>query len=354
MRTLVTLFVLTALAVPAAAQHAALISPDVAAVVAHAQADRRERQRAGERQRGGEHEQTERTTRVLKLGSNGELHLANIAGQITVARGSGSDVTVEIIKTARGRDEADAREMLQLVEVDIVERASRAEVRARYPTGDAERRGNRRNINVTVDYNVTAPAGVRLRAHSISGTVVARDIKGELSVESVSGDVRIFNGARVASAKSISGSIEVNDTQTDGALNASTASGNVVLKRVKARTLEVGSVSGDVLLEEVDCGRLEAQSISGNVKFSGPLARGGRYELTSHSGTVTVALGGGAGFEVEATSFSGSIRSDFAFDTGQDENGRGRWRRSVRGVHGDGSAVLDLTTFSGSIVIGKR
>ena len=80
---------------------------------------------------------------------------------------------------------------------------------------------------------------------------------------------------------------------------------------------------------------------------------GGRYEFTSHSGTVTAALGGNAGFEVEATSFSGSIRSDFSFGSSGDAE-RGRWRRSVRGVVGDGSAFLELTTFSGSIVIAKR
>jgi hypothetical protein len=29
-------------------------------------------------------------------------------------------------------------------------------------------------------------------------------------------------------------------------------------------------------------------------------------------------------------------------------------RRSLRGVYGDGSAVLEVTTFSGSVVVSKR
>ena len=165
--------------------------------------------------------------------------------------------------------------------------------------------------------------------------------------------MRIINGGRVASAKSISGNVEVSETEIDGALNASTASGSVVLRKVKARQVEVGSISGDVVLEDIDSAQVEGQTVSGSVSFGGALAKGARYEFTSHSGNVTVALGGNAGFEVEATSFSGSIRSDFSFGNSGDTE-RARWRRSVRGVVGDGSAMIELTTFSGSISITKK
>jgi DUF4097 and DUF4098 domain-containing protein YvlB len=126
-----------------------------------------------------------------------------------------------------------------------------------------------------------------------------------------------------------------------------------MLRKVKARQVEVGSISGDVVLEDVDSAQVEGQTVSGSVRFGGAMAPGGRYEFTSHSGNVTVAIGSNAGFEVEATSFSGSIRSDFTFGSSGDAE-RGKWRRSVRGVVGDGSSVLALTTFSGSIVIAKR
>ena len=305
----------------------------------------------GTSQRQDGREQTERITKTFRASQ--ELQLANVSGDIMITRGGGNEIAVEIVKTARGRDDADARELLQLVEVDVIERNNRAEVRTRYPQGDEMRRNNRRNFNVSVAYNVTAPAGARIRATSISGSIVAKDIRGEVSAESVSGAVRIINGGRVASAKSISGDVEVTESEIDGSLNASTASGSVLLRKVKARQVEAGSISGDVVLEDVDAPQVEGQTVSGSVRFGGALTRGARYEFTSHSGTVTVALGGNAGFEVEATSFSGSIRSDFSFGSSGDTE-RGRWRRSVRGVVGDGSAVLELTTFSGSIVIAKR
>jgi len=369
MRTILTLTLLVALAAPAAAQSerdreraasrerlASQAREREAAREAAAEARRqRDQQRDQQRQeRGDSREQVERTTRTLKIGANGELQLANISGDINVSRGGGNEVSVEIVKTARGRTDDDARELLKLVQVDVVERSGRAEVRARYPEGEEMRRNNRRNINVSVAYNVTAPAGIRLRAHSISGSITTRDIKGEVSAESVSGNVHVFNGGRIASAKSISGNVEVNDTDIDGSFNASSASGSVVLRRVKARMLDLGSISGDVLLDDVDSPQVEAQTISGNVRFGGPLGKSARYELSSHSGNVSVTLAGSSGFEVEATSFSGSIRSDFTFSSDTGDAGRTRFRRTIRGVYGDGSAVLDLTTFSGNIVIARK
>jgi len=113
-------------------------------------------------------------------------------------------------------------------------------------------------------------------------------------------------------------------------------------------------VAGDVLMDDVDCQQVEAQTVSGNVRFGGPVAKGGRYELSSHSGNVSVALGGSTGFEVEATSFSGSIKSDFSFNNSPGDSGNSRWRKSIRGVYGDGSAILEITTFSGNVIISKR
>ena len=50
--------------------------------------------------------------------------LANVSGDIVVTRGGGNEVSVEIIKTARGRTDDDARELLQLVQVEVVERGA--------------------------------------------------------------------------------------------------------------------------------------------------------------------------------------------------------------------------------------
>ena len=298
-------------------------------------------------------EQVDRTTRTVKLGANGVLGLGNIAGDIVVTRGGGSDATVEIVKTARGRDQNDTRELLQLVQVDVTERAGRADVRTRYPNESG--RNNRRNFNVSVAYNVTAPAGTRLSIESISGNVKVTDIKGEVSANTVSGDVRISGASRISAAKTISGVVEIVDAQTDGALESGSVSGDVVLRRVTARRLEASTVSGTIRLEDVQCDRVEASSTSGSIAFTGALARGGRYEFNAFSGEIRLVLSGNTGFQIDANTFSGGIQSDVAIVENRvpHSNRRGR-RTEIHGTYGDGSAVLDLTTFSGSIVISKR
>jgi len=305
------------------------------------------------RQRRDEREaQTERLTRNVNIGASGEIELSNISGDIVVTRGGGTAATIEVIKTARGASADEARAMLPLVQVDITGRGTRVEARTRYPAGDENRRNNRRNVDVSVAFNVAAPEGTRIIVKSISGNISVRDIMGGLTLETISGSVRISNAGRMVNGRSISGDIELVDTKVEGALEAGTISGTVRLRRLSARSVAVNSVSGNVELEDVTSERIGAQVISGNINFSGDLQPNGRYELTSHSGNVRLAIAAGAGFQVEASSFSGSINTDFPITLQGGQSGRRN--RALRGTVGGGGAVLDLTTFSGTIHITKR
>ena len=354
-QTLLTLLTLTALAAPAAPASAQPLPEQIRSIIRDGVELARDARivRKGSYQQGRE-EQSDRQTRTLKLGPDGELSVSNISGDIVVTRAGGNEASIEIVKTARARTSEEAREVLGLVQVAVTERNGRAEVKTVYPRDDEMRRNNRRNVNVSVAYTIAAPAGTRMTIGSISGSIRVTDIKGDLTVNTISGAVHVANAGRIASAKSVSGDVEVADTQIDGALDAQSISGNVVVRRVSARRIDLGTVSGGVTIQDVQSERVEGHSVSGNVDFTGALARNGRYELNSHSGSVRVIVGGGVGFELEADSFSGSVRCDLPITMpGGDRNERGR-RRAIRGVYGDGSAVLDVTTFSGSIVISKR
>jgi len=336
---------------PVRAQDAATRAVSVTRVVsvAHIQGRRERDQRRGE----ARETQTERLTRTVNIGADGELDIANISGDITVTRGGGNSAAIEIVKTAHARTADEAREILALVSVDISERGGRAEIRARYPRQDEGRRGNRRNMNVDVAVTISAPQNTRIIARSISGSLKVRDIMGTLDLESVSGNVMLANTGRATNAKTISGNVEMVDARADGALSAGTISGTVKLQRVTARQLSLSSVSGNVSLVDIVCDRTKAQSISGDIEFAGDFEPNGRYEFTSHSGNVRLAVGGKSGFQVEASSFSGTINSDLPITL---EGGQGASRRAktLRGKYGAGTAFLDLTTFSGTIQITKR
>lgn len=295
-------------------------------------------------------ETTERFSRTVRVGRSGALDLSNVSGDITITGGGGDEVRIEAVKRVRSRDESNVKALLDELRIEVTELSNRVEVRTIYPR-------SRRSYSGTVDYTVSVPAGGSVTARSVSGDVRVSNVNGEVRAESVSGDIVTSRAGRLALVKSVSGDIEISEATAEGQVTVSAVSGSVTARGLKVRTLDLGSVSGDLLLTDVAAERVMVKTVSGNLEYAGPLARSGRYEMTSHSGDVRLAVSGTTGFELDATTFSGNVRSDFPLTlrTGPDEDDRrGRRSRSIRGTYGDASAIVDLNSFSGDIVISKR
>ena len=302
-------------------------------------------------------EQTERFSRKVKIGRDGRFTLANISGDIVVTAGSGDEVSIDAVKRTRGD-----RSELARVQITVDERGGRVDVRTDHEQNRRDRNG--RNDHVWVDYTVTVPASASVDLHSISGSVKVSGVHGSLRSETVSGNVTITDAPKLEVAKTVSGDVSLTGITTDGDLTASSVSGNVRAKGLKARGLDLGIISGDISVSDVTCERLGVKSVSGNVEYAGGIAKGGRYEINAHSGTVRLLLANPAGFELNANSFSGSIRSELPLTIGGDsarrDGGTTRGRRdrgdnhSMRATFGDGGATLEVRTFSGDIIIAKR
>jgi DUF4097 and DUF4098 domain-containing protein YvlB len=300
-------------------------------------------------------EQTERFSRKVRVGRDGRVSIANISGDIVVTAASGDEVSIEAVKRTRGN-----RGELANVEIIVEERAGRVEIRAEHERNRAAR--NRRGDGVSVDFTVSVPASAALDVHSVSGSVKVTGVRGAVRAETVSGDVTTTDTPRLEHAKSVSGDVSLTGAASDGDLTAGSVSGSISARGLKARGLDLGSVSGDVILADVACDRLAVKSVSGNVEYSGTIVRTGRYDINTHSGTVRLTLANPPGFELNANSFSGSIRSDLPLTIGGDsarrDGNRGRRggdsQHSMRATFGDGSATLTVRTFSGNIIIARR
>jgi hypothetical protein len=160
----------------------------------------------------------------------------------------------------------------------------RLEVKVRYP--------DVRNCNASVRFEVRVPKSVDFnfdRISSVSGDVELSEITGRINAESVSGDVAV--------------------TDVTGVVNAN-------------------SVSGDV---KVDILRLQG---TGNLKFS------------SISGDVNVKAPADLNAEVEMSTLSGSLKTDFPITIQERRYGPGR---SARGKLGAGLYRLRLTSISGGV-----
>lgn len=300
-------------------------------------------------------EQSDRISRTLKIGQNGELDLSNLSGDIVISRGSGGSVQIEAVKVARGRTPEDTRRVLDLVRVEFAERGSRAEVTVVYP-----RQNQERNAHVSVQFTVTAPERTRISARSLSGSIRVSDMKSDVNAVSLSGHVVVENGAGVVSAKSTSGNVEIGNVKSEMRLEAQTISGQLTVRDSAAPRMDLETVSGAIVIHELRCERLEAQTLSGDIDFTAPLQRNGRYEFSSHSGVIRIVPTGNTGFEIEAESFSGHIESALSLkDVRQASHDpearpvRGR-ARSLTGTYGDGSAHVEATTFSGRVILGKK
>lgn len=299
-------------------------------------------------------EQTDRIVQAIKVGPDGALDLSNISGSVRVTGDGGTEIRIEATKRVRHRDEGEARRLLQQLRVDITTVGGRVEVRTTYP-----RRGGRDSdrVSASVDYVVAVPAAAAVAVKTISGDVSVSRVAGEVRAEAVSGDVGVSSTPNLAVARTVSGNVTAREVSGTAAVSLGSVSGTVVVTGLKARSLECGSVSGDVQLSNLQVERLQVKSVSGSIDFQALLARGGRYDLTSHSGDIRVVLGSDMGFELDASTFSGSVRSDFPVtlrSPAGSGGGRRAETRSIRGSYGDASAILMVQTFSGTVVIGRK
>lgn len=305
--------------------------------------------RGGGRGRGNRGpEYTENFSRTVRLGRNGSFDLQNVAGDISVTGGGGDDVRIEAVKRVRHPNEAEGKTLLAEIEIQVVERSGRVEVRTEYP--------RRRNWSGGVDFTVSVPRDASVSLRSVSGTIKVTNINGELRAETVSGDIVSMTAKKLRTAKTVSGDVEVSEAEADE-LSVGSVSGDVVVNRLKAGGFDAQTVSGDLRLTDVEVDHSSLRSVSGDIDYAGRLGRNGRYQMQSHSGDIRITPADGRGFAIEASTFSGDVRSDFPLTLqttpGSSFSPGGR-NRSVRGSFGDAGATLTLQSFSGDIVLVKR
>ncbi|MBU4331458.1 MAG: DUF4097 domain-containing protein [Acidobacteria bacterium] len=300
----------------------------------------------------------EKFTESVALSRTGKVDLSNVSGDIVIHTWGQSEVKIDARKIGRASSESLARENVGKVKIEIDKNGDTLSIKTVYPK-------NTRNINVTVHYELTIPDGASVKASSVSGNVEASDIGGSAKLTTVSGNVEAKNIKGFLNADSVSGSV-VATTVGDGAnvhsvsgdlkirnvvgdVDGDTVSGSVFIEGVKG-SVSAKTISGDTVLSGIeDATTVKASSLSGSVQYEGDILSGGSYSFKAHSGRVVLDLPSDAAFDLSATTFSGSIRSDFEITmSGQIS------KKSIRGAVNGGGAEVKANSFSGSIHIRKK
>lgn len=193
------------------------------------------------------------------------------------------------------------------------------------------------------------PQGAEAALQTVSGDLQIRGLDGaRLEARSVSGDLSLTgNSPERLAAQTVSGSIAA-DTGGRAETRLQTVSGRIEASGLAHRA-RAKSVSGRITLSAEAIEELEAETVSGSIEAEARPLEGARFDLTSHSGSVRLALPSDTAADFRAKTFSGSIHNDFG---GEVVSGRGPGERLEHRV-GDGNVRVEAKSFSGSIRIAR-
>ena len=328
-----------------AAAIADTVVAEVSAAIEEAEQQRGRPQSGRDR---GEDVLTEEFSQSHNIGRNGRVRVETLVGNISITGGAGETVQIRAVKRVRNTSEAEARRIMPGITIGVIARGNSVNVETSY-------RG-RGNWQGQVDYTITVPSSTQLVLESRSGNIRVSGVDGDVRAETFSGNVNGTNLTRARQLKSFSGNVTIADSQGEE-FSAESYSGNTTLQNVKAMMVRLSGVSGNVRVTDLEASRASLETLSGSIEYHGRFARGGRYEMKSHSGSIRVVPVDAVPFQLEANTFSGSVRSDYpvllqSFGQGRRSNFTGP-PQAEAAPSGD-SAMLSLRSFSGSILITRK
>ena len=195
--------------------------------------------------------------------------------------------------------------------------------------------------HVSIDYEITTPANTMLTAESGSGDLQLSNLNGTVQAHTGSGSIhadKLGAGSRLETG---SGSIEA--TNLMGSTTLQTGSGEVRAELGSAGDVVAGTGSGSIKLTNVQ-GGIKAETGSGTLEISGQPTS--PWKLETGSGDVSLQVGSGARFTLDAQTGSGSVKTDLPLTM------RGSLdKHHVTGTVNGGGPTIKAETGSGDIRI---
>lgn len=198
-------------------------------------------------------------------------------------------------------------------------------------------------------FELSVPANARLVANTWSGSLQVTGVHGDLEAHSQSGDIQVRDAGDNLEVQTLSGSVAIEGVR--GAANVQTVSGDVTLGGARGN-VEVETVSGDITLRDVVSRQVRTHTTSGDLEFGGTIVSAGRYEFTTHSGELRLALPANVGAQLSLSTFSGEIDSAFPITLTPGAHGIGSSQaKKLNFSLGQGSARIIAETFSGDVTL---
>ncbi|HXR39616.1 MAG TPA: DUF4097 family beta strand repeat-containing protein [Terracidiphilus sp.] len=247
--------------------------------------------------------------RTLTVSGRLELTVSTGSGNIHLTHGAGNQVHIfGRVKSNWGGSDDKVHEIANNPPIE--------------QTGNIVRVGARHeNLhNISIDYEIEAPADAYLDAGSGSGNVTDEGVGENAKLNTGSGNIRA--------------------TGLHGNSTLNTGSGNIYAEQEAAGDVKAETGSGSIELKNVH-GALKAETGSGNIKAVGTPATG--WKLQTGSGSVEI-WPGDAPMTLDAESGSGSVHTDREMLTQGSID-----RHHVTGKINGGGPTVRIETGSGDI-----
>jgi hypothetical protein len=239
---------------------------------------------------------TEEFTWSGRLAPGQAVEIRGLNGGINAVRGTGPDVEVVAVKSARRSDPSE-------VTIQVIPHADGVTLCTLYPTpanreqpnecGPNFSRMSTSNNDVSVEYTVRVPDGVRLLARTTNGGVDVQGLTGDVDVSTTNGGITITT-AGMAKARTTNGSIDISIGTLRGTedLEFRTTNGGITLRvpsslnaNVRAATTN-GGITSDF--------PITVQGSFGPRRLEGVIGSGGRnVVLQTTNGDVQLLRAGG-------------------------------------------------------------
>ena len=198
------------------------------------------------------------------LAAGGRVSLSNVNGGVLVNVWDQATVRVQAVK------EAESREALDKLRIEVKAATGRVEIETRYPEGS--------HGHLSVEYTLTVPKGAALdKFELVNGSMTVSGLGGEVNAELVNGEAKLTGLAGNVSVEAVNGAVKVELEKLDAR------------QRVKLET-----VNGPIELQLAPgvAADVEAETVNGHLSndFGIPV---NKHEYVGADMNGSIGTGGG-------------------------------------------------------------
>jgi hypothetical protein len=216
--------------------------------------------------------ETERIEKAFDAGSEPSLEVDSFAGNVTVQQGGGGTIQVVATKrVVRGSD-------LDRIRIDWDEREGGLRIKTSHTRNRAS--------NISVDFEITVPAGTRVDLDTGAGNIRVEDLSAETVVHTGAGNVDVSGAEGRAILDTGAGNVSY-EGRPEGDCRYETGAGNIDLSLPADVDVQVELNTG---IGSIDAGDFDIEGEVSRRSVDGSIGSGAQGQIEARTGAGNIDL----------------------------------------------------------------